>query len=171
MCITVSLLWQTNNFISDLKRIHDKLKQTIWTAQHCYQIAADRKCSSDPEIQVEDQVFILAKFVRTIQPSKKLAEHYLGPFEVLGKPGTYSYLVKLPNHLKAIHPIFYISQLELAYSSQILNRDNALSPPIEIDGHLEFEITQILDAKLDQWRRDSLMYLVQWTGYEGSTKE
>jgi len=120
---------------------------------------------------VGDQVFILAKFIRTTQPSKKLAECYLGPFEVLGKPGTDSYLVKLLNHLRAIHPVFHISQLEPAHSSQIPNRGNALLPPIEIDGHLEFEIAQILDSKLDQRRRDPLMYLIQWAGYEGSAKE
>jgi len=71
-------------------------------AQHCYQIAVDRKHSPDPKIQVGDQVFILAKFIKTTQPSKKLAEHYLGPFEVLGKPEIHSYLVKLLNHLKEL---------------------------------------------------------------------
>jgi len=106
-----------DSFVSDLKKIHDKLKQTIWTAQHCYQTTTDRKCSPDPKIQVGDQVFILAKFVRTTQPSKKLAERYLGPFKVLGKPGTHSYLVKLPNHLRTIHPVFHVSQLEPAHSS------------------------------------------------------
>jgi len=92
---------------------------------------------------------------------KKLTECYLGLFKVLGKPGTHFYLVKLPNYLRAIHLIFHISQLELAHFSWILNRDNIPLPPIEIDGHLEFKIAQILDAKLDQQRRDLLMYLIQ----------
>ena len=160
-----------NDFVLDLEKIHNKLKQTIRTAQHCYQTAVDRKCSPDPKIQVGDQVFILAKFIRTTRPSKKLAECYLGLFKVLGKPGTHSYLIKLPNHLRTIHPVFHVSQLEPVHSSRIPNRSNTPLPPIEVDGHLEFEIAQILDAKLDQRRKDPLMYLIQWAGYEESAKE
>jgi len=120
---------------------------------------------------VGDQVFILAKFVRTTRPSKKLAKCYLGPFEVLGKPGIHSYLVKLPNHLKTIHPVFHVSQLEPAHSSQIPNRNNTPPPPVKVDGQLEFEIARILDAKLDQRRKNPLVYLVQWSGYEGTAEE
>jgi len=94
-----------NEYASKLKEIHTRLKQSIQTVQHCYQTAADRRRLPDSEILVRDLVFILAKFVKTTRPSKKLAKRYLGPFEVVGKPGTHSYLIKLPNHLRAIHPI------------------------------------------------------------------
>jgi len=132
---------------------------------------ADRKHSPSPEIQVGDQVFILAKFVRMTRPSRKLAEHYLGPFKVMGKPGTHSYLVRLPNHLRTIHLVFHVSQLEPVHPSRIPNRSNPLPPPIEVDGRLKFEVAQILDAKLDRRRREPLLYYVQWTGYKGSTEE
>jgi len=101
-----------------------------------------------PKIKVGDCMFILAKFIKSTWPTKKLAEKYLGPFEVIGKPGTHSYLIKLPNHC-AIHSIFHISQIEPASPSNIPNCVNPLSPPIEIDSSLEFEVAQILDSKLD----------------------
>jgi len=77
-------------------------------AQCYYQIAADRWCLPNPKIYIGDLVFVLAKFIRTTQFSKKLAEQYLGPFEVVGKPGTHLYLIKLPNHLRAIHLVFHV---------------------------------------------------------------
>jgi len=116
-------------------------------------------------------MFILAKFIKSTRPTKKLAEKYLDPFEVIGKPGTHSYLIKLSNHLCAIHPVFHISQIEPAPLSNIPNHVNPLPPPIEIDGSLEFKVAQILDSKLDWRRRDPLLYLVQWSGYEGTPDE
>ena len=41
-----------------------------------------------------------------------------------------------------------------------------------MDGELEFEITKILDSKVDQQQRNcKLLYLVHWTGYAGTNKE
>ena len=37
--------------------------------------------------------YILAKFIRTIKPSKKLSEHYLGLFPVTEKVSFYYYLI------------------------------------------------------------------------------
>ena len=59
-------------------------------------------------------MFILAKFIKSTQPTKKLSEKYLGPYEVVGKPGIHLYLIKLPNHLRAIHLVFHVSQIEPA---------------------------------------------------------
>jgi len=120
---------------------------------------------------VGDCVFILAKFIKSTRSTKKLAEKYLGPFEVIGKPGTHSYLIKLPNHLCAIYLVFHISQIEPVPLSNIPNYVNPLPPPIEIDGSLEFEVAQILDSKLNRRRRDPLLYLIQWPGYEGTPDE
>ena len=95
-------------------------------------------------------MFILVRFIKSIWPTKKLSEKYLCPFEVIGKPGTHSYLIKLPNHLHAIYPVFYISQIEPAPLSNIPNHVNPPLLPVEIDGNLKFKVAQILDSKLDQ---------------------
>jgi len=83
----------------------------------------------------------------------------------------HSYLVKLPTHLRSVHPVFHVSQLELVFSSQIPNRESTPPPPVVVDGNLEFEIEKILDSKLDYRRRDPLLYYVQWAGYEGTPEE
>jgi len=101
--------------------VHEDLRTAIEDVQQCYQAPADRRRSPAPKIEIGDHVFILAKFIKSTRPTKKLSEKYLGPYEVVGKPGTHSYLIKLPNHLCAIHPVFHVSQIEPAPLSNILN--------------------------------------------------
>ena len=162
---------EANSFVTDLRVVHNDLKKAIEDTQRCYQLSADKRRTLAPKIEVGDCVFILAKFIKSTWSTKKLAEKYLGLFEVIGKPGTHSYLIKLPNHLCAIHPVFHILQIEPTPLSNIPNCINPLLPPIEIDSSLEFEVAQILDSKLDWQRRDPLLYLVQWSGYEGTPDE
>ena len=151
---------EIDSFVTDLRLVHDDLKRAIEDAQRRYQIPADKRRTPAPKIEMGDCVFILTRFIKSTRPTKKLSEKYLGPFEVIGKPGTHSYLIKLPNHLYAIHPVFHVSQIEPAPLSNISNRVNPPPPPIEIDGNLEFEVAHILDSKLDQQKKDPLLYLV-----------
>jgi len=48
---------------------------------------------------------------------------------------------------------------------------NPLSPPIEINGKLEFKVVEILDSKWDCWWKDPLWYYVRWAGYKGMLEE
>ena len=43
--------------------------------------------------------------------------------------------------------------------------------PVEIEGEAEHEVAGILDSKLDRHRKEPLVYLVKWTGYEGTPDE
>jgi len=140
---------EADSFVADLRLVHEDLRNAIEDAQRHYQVPVDRRRAPAPKIEVSDQVFILVKFIKSTRPTKKLLERYLGPFEVIGKPGTYLYLIKLPNHLRTIHLVFHVLQIEPASLSNIPNRVNPPPPPIEIDGNLEFEVAEILDFKLD----------------------
>ena len=42
---------------------------------------------------------------------------------------------------------------------------------MEIDGEEEYEISEILDSKIDKRRKCKLQYLVHWLGYEGTDEE
>jgi len=101
-------------YLANLEATHTKLRQTIANAQARYQKWGDNHRLSAPEIKIGDNVFVLAKFIKTTRPSKKLSERYLGPFEVIGDPGTHSYLIKLPKHLRSIHPICHKPPLWLS---------------------------------------------------------
>ena len=74
--------------------------------------------------------------------------------------------------MRAVHPIFHVSQLEPAFENNIPNWTQPPPPPVEVNGEPEFEISEILDSKVDrQQRACQLLYLVRWSGYEGTDKE
>ena len=73
--------------------------------------------------------------------------------------------------MKAIHPVFHVSKLELSTPHMILNRIQPPPPPVEVDDDIEYEIAMILDSKPDQHRKYTLLHMVQWVGYEGTDQE
>jgi len=158
-------------YLANLEKIHSRLKKSIVNVQAHYQKWGDKQCLLALQIKIGDQVFVLVKFIRTTRPSRKLSKKYLGLFKVTGQPGTHSYLIRLPEHLRSIHLVFHILQLEPTLLSRIPNHYNPPPLPIKIVGHLEFEVAQILDSKLDKQRKDPLLYYICWADYEGTPKE
>jgi len=74
--------------------------------------------------------------------------------------------------MRAVHPVFHVSMLEPATPNIIPCHTQPLPPPVVIDGEPEFEVAEILDSKIDNRRRlCKLLYLVRWTGYEGTDEE
>ena len=62
--------------------------------------------------------------------------------------------------------------LEPATPNPIPDRIQPPPPPITVDDEPEFEISEILDTKIDNRRHAcKLLYLVRWTGYEGTDEE
>ena len=112
------------------------------------------------------------QFFHTARPSKKLADKFLGPYEVIVQPGTHLVMLWLPDNLCAIHPVFHVSMLEPTTPNTIPDRVQLPPSPLFIDGEPEFEIAKILDSKVDQHRRNcKLLYLVCWTGYASTDEE
>ena len=66
-----------------------------------------------------------------------------------------------------MHPLFYVSLLELYKESIIPSQLQAPPPTIKIDGEEEFEVYEILDFCIN-WKK--LEYLVHWQGYKISKK-
>jgi hypothetical protein len=131
----------------------------------------DRRRIPAPDFKVGEQVFVKAENIRTTRPSKKLSEKNLGPYDIIARPGTHSVTLRLPDHLRAIHLVFHVSQLEPATPNEIPNRIQPPPPPIEINGDVEYEIAAVLDSKIDNRRRCKLLYFVCWAGYEGTDEE
>ena len=141
-------------------------------AQERYQKSADAKRLPAPDFKVGDEVFVKAKYFRSTRPSKKLSEKNLGPFPIIAQAGTHSFTLRLPDAMRSVHPVFHVSQLEPSTPNTIPNRIQPPPPPIEVDGEPEFEISEILDSKIDRRRKQcQLLYLVCWAGYEGTDEE
>ena len=61
--------------------------------------------------------------------------------------------------------------LEPAIPDEIPNRVQSPPPPVQVEGDLEYEISEVLDSKIDRRRSCKLLYLVRWLGYENTDEE
>jgi len=162
---------RAREFAVDLGELHEALKTNIAQAQQRYQKSADSRRLPAPDFKIGQKVYVKAQFFRTTRPSKKLSEKSLGPYEIIAQAGSNSFTLRLPQSMRAIHPVYHVSMLETAPDSSIPNRTVEPPPPVEVDGEIEYEIDAILDTKLDRRRKCKLLYKVRWSGYEGSEDE
>ena len=87
------------------------------------------------------------------RPSKKLLEKYLGPFNIIAQAGPLSWTLHLPDSMQAVHPVFHVSMLEPSIPNTIPDGVQTPPPQVMVDGEPEYEISEILDSKLDNRRR------------------
>ena len=144
---------KAQNYVIDLAELHEELQKAILLSQEHYQVSVDRSRMPPPDFKVGDQAFVKAKFFRTTRPSKKLSERYFGPYKIIAQAGPLSWTLRLPDSMQAVHPVFHVSMLESAVSDLIPNRHQTPPPPVIVDGEPEYEISEILDSKLDNRRR------------------
>ena len=71
----------------------------------------------------------------------------------------------------SVHPVFYVSMLELTISNTFSKRIQPASAPVIIDREPKYEISQIVDSKIDCQRACKLLYKVIWLGYEDTGDE
>ena len=167
---------RAREYAVDLDELHAHLRENLRVAQQRYQIQADRRRNPAPDFPIGSQAFVRAEHIRTTRPTRKFAERYLGPYEVIARPGTHSYTLRLPSELRSIHPVFHVSQLEPHEPDTIPNRTQPPPGPVELEDDDEdgehFEISEILDSKYDRrYSACQLQYYVRWTGYEGTSEE
>ena len=163
---------RARDFVVDLDELHQELRRAILDAQEAYKTSADVRRKTPPDFEIGSYALVKAQFFKTTRPSKKLAEKFLGPFEILAHPGTHSITLRLPDSMRAVHPVFHVSMLEPTSPNTIPNRIQPPPPPVIIDGEPEFEISEVLDTKIDNRRKAcKLLYLVRWAGYEGTDEE
>src|SRR6266481_4478170 len=125
-------------------------------AQLWYQVSADAtriRCNTHlgpaRVFPIGSRAYIKAQFCQTTCLSKKLADKFLGLYEVIAQPGTHSVTLRLPDSLHAVHPIFHMSMLEPAMTSTILGCFQPPPPPVYVDNEPKFKIAEVLDSKLD----------------------
>ena len=132
-------------------------------------VSADRRWTLPPDFKIGDKVFVKSDNIRTTQPSKKLAEKYLGPFEIIAQVGSVSFTLHLPNSMS--HPVFHVSMLEPSTLNQFPDQIQNPKPPIIINSDSKYKISEILDSRIDKRCKCKLLYLVKWAGYEGTDEE
>ena len=148
------------DFTIDLNELQSILKAEISAAQQCYQKSAKVWHFPTPDFKVGNKVFVKAKFFRTTQPSKKLSEKYFKPYEIITQPDILLFTLHLPESMCFVHPVFHISMLESTISNTFSKRIQLVSAPVIIDGEPEYEISQIVDSKINCWQTCKLLYKV-----------
>src|SRR6202012_2478072 len=157
-----------HDFSRELSELHSYCREQIAIAQTQYKGPADRRRSPIPKEFVPGAlVWLNSKNIKTKRPSKKLDHKRLGPFEIESKISDNAFRLILPHSMRLLHPVFHVSLLSLHRSNTIPNRTQSPPPPVEIEGHNEYEATEVLDSRR-RWRR--LEYLVSWTGYENTSE-
>ena len=162
---------RARDFTIDLNELQSTLKAEISMAQQHYQKSADARCSPTSDFKVGDKVFVKAQFFRTTRPSKKLSKKYLGPYEIISQPGTLLFTLRLLESMCSVHPVFHVSMLEPAISNTFSERIQPAPAPVIIDGEPEYEISQIVDSKINRQWACKLLYKVIWLGYEDTGDE
>ena len=163
--------FRAHDFAVDLDELQNTLKAEISMAQQHYQKSANVWCSPAPDFKVGNKVFIKAQFFRTTWPSKKLSEKYLRPYEIIAQPSTLLFTLHLPESMCSVHPVFYVSILKPATSNTFSERIQLAPAPVIIDRESEYEISQIVDFKIDRQQTCKLLYKVIWLEYEDTGDE
>ena len=152
---------------ADLKELHEYLRKQIGITITQYQAATINRKLPIPTFKVGDRVWLDSRNIKTKRPSKKLDHRRLGPYPVIEQISTHAVRLGLPLALQQIHPVFHVSLLEPETPSVIPNRIAEPPPAVEIDTATEYEVSRILDSRVDRRRKGKgILYLVEWKGYE-----
>jgi len=73
--------------------------------------------------------------------------------------------------MRAAHPVFYVSMLEPATPNIFQQRSESPPALVIIDREPEYEISKIVDSKIDRRRACKLLYKVIWLGYEDTDND
>lgn len=101
---------------------------------------------------------MLRRNIKTRRLSNKLDYTKLGPFKIRRQKGPVNYELELLPNMR-IHPVFYVSLLELAHlDTPVQNSEVELDPEMST----EYEVEKILDKRI---RDGTTQYLVKWKRY------
>jgi len=159
------------NFAVDLDELQSTLKAEISMAQQHYQKSADARHSPAPDFKVGNKVFVKAQFFWTTQPLKKLSEKYLGLYKIIIQLDTLLFTFQLPESMCSVHSVFHMSMFEPTTSNTFSERIQLALTPVIIDGKPKYEISWIVDSKIDHWWACKLLYKVIWLEYENTGDE
>ncbi|MBW0506283.1 hypothetical protein O181_045998 [Austropuccinia psidii MF-1] len=120
----------SGKFSTKIQSVQLYIKRELKVAINRFNSYADKSRASAPFFNPGDMVWLSSKNIKSIRPTKKLSEGWLGPFPILMKVSTHSYYLKLPSQWKSNHPVLHISLLEPVKTSTILNWNQEPSLPI-----------------------------------------
>ena len=129
-----------------LNQIHAELCAELTHAQQLQAQYYDKKWLPAPELKPDQLVWLLRRHIKTTRPSDKLDHRRLGPYRVIRKISSSSYLLALPWYLTRLHPVFHVSLLE-PYKDPSEFHIHADPEPFELADDPALSIDKILDSR------------------------
>jgi len=150
-----------------MRQIHEHLRVEMRRSQDIMEEGANRRRLPAPQIQAGTKVWLDARHIRTIRPSRKLDRKRLGPHTIKRKVSPYAYELDLPRSLR-IHPVHHVSLLDPVAGDPLPGQVVTPPPPVEVEGDSESQVERVEDSRE---YRNQLQYLVRWIGYDQMTWE
>jgi hypothetical protein len=100
--------------LKDAERQVHMIMENLKVAQSCQKSYANKR-RRDLSIEVGDFVYLKLSPMRGFRRFKvkgKLAQRYVGPFQILDRKGEVAYQLELPPQLSDVHGVFHVSQLK-----------------------------------------------------------
>jgi hypothetical protein len=87
----------------------------------------------------------------------KLSPRYIGPFVIIARVGSLTYLLQLPNSMKGVHNVFHVSMLR-KYLPDLEHKIDLGSITMQQDLTLECRPVHILESS-ERIRRRTIKYV------------
>ena len=159
-------------FAKKMQAISDYVRSQMTSAQARYEEQSNKTRQPARQYKAGQRVWLDARNIRTLRPSKKLDWKFLGPFTIKRMINAHAYELDLPASMQ-IYLVFNITLLCLAADNPVPCQRADPPPPIEVKGLEEYEVESILDSRWERRGRGGpcLKYTVKWTGYDDPTEE
>lgn len=148
-----------------MKDLHKFLKLEMRYTQDRQKQNANASRTPALAFQIDNLIWVSTKNIKTARPSKKLDHQRMETFSIIEVVSPHAFRLGLPPSMK-IHPVFHVSLLEPASSDPTPDQVIPPLPPVEIEGHEEWEVEEVLDFRTS-YRKPQ--YLVKWLGWDAPT--
>jgi hypothetical protein len=109
-------------YAEDLGELHAYLREQVKIAIDKYARATRNRHIDSPEFKEGDKVWLNGQNIKSARPTKKLDQHFYGPFEIIKKISLHAYRLKFSKVFKSIHNVFHVSLLEPVTENPIPKR-------------------------------------------------
>jgi len=160
----MSISPQALDLYTRMKEIHSEAITANKMAKETMKRFYDRTKGKSIDYHIREKVWLEGKNLKPLRPTKKFADKRYGPFTILEKIGKSSYKLEIPKTWKQIHPVFNEVLLSPYHEPAFKGQQRPPPPPpVEIEGHPEYEVEEILNVQ--KQGKKNLSYLVHWKGY------
>jgi hypothetical protein len=144
--------WETKvqsveEFVQRMKKIQVEAEAALHKAQDDMKHYADRTHADAPKYKPRDKVWLSTEDLPIGWPSRKLMEKQIGPYPITKVISPNAVELKLPTSFK-IHPVISVSHSWPYKPPTIEGQQTTPQSPVEIEGHPEYEVEEIMHSWL-----------------------